>query len=135
MNNKGFTLIEVVLTVTIVSLLFIIVIVSVNKTFALTNERAYEISKKNIKTIVDNYIYECENNLIGCDNDYSWIVESNYKSTSFYLNVLNKYDYFDKDDLINPITNNKLDDCMIISVVKKDDGIIDINLDDSNCVK
>ena len=134
MNNKGFSLVEGILTLTIISLLFTIVIVSVNKTLALTNEKAYELTKKNIINVVDNYILECENNLIECENDYKW-EEGNYNSTSFNLGILNKYSYFDKEDLINPITNERIDDCIIINIIKKDDGVIDINLDDSNCEK
>jgi len=133
MNNKGFTLIELLITIAIISILALSFVIVINNTFGITNQKAYDILLESIETQSYEYIKECDNKLIDCNGDYTWIDSNDEMITSFPLSVLNKYSYFNENDYINPLTGDDLGDCMIINVVKDRYSVITINLDDSNC--
>jgi len=135
MNNKGFTLIEVVLTICFVSIVFIISIINVSGTFGLSDKKAYDAMKKAIITQVNEYVYECDNGLIKCENDYLWEEYNDIEITSFKLDVMLKYAYFSNDSFINPITKENINECMIIYVTKDSYATINVELDDSRCLK
>jgi len=135
MNNKGFTLIELLLTIVLVSVVMIIFMVNISDTFGLSSEKSYEILKKSIITQVKEYIYECDNGLINCKNDYTWQNIGNSKETSFYLGVMKKYSYFNKQDYINPETQEEISNCLIIDIIKDELATINVSLDDSKCKK
>ena len=73
MNNKGFTLVEVLVTISLLSIIMIGVIANIGDTFSLSSSKSYEILKKSIITVSEEYIYECDNGLINCQNDYEWV--------------------------------------------------------------
>jgi len=136
MNNKGFTLIELLFTISVISIFTIVFTISINNTFGLSTEKEYEIIKKSIINQAKEYIYECDNNLINCHNDYHWeISDEKTKKISINLNILKKYNYLKKEEYINPKTGEDISKCLIINAEKKEIGLININLDDSKCKK
>ena len=76
MNNKGFTLIEVLCVIFLISIFFFGSFMVINNTFSITNEKAYEIVKEDIITQTKTYINECDNNIINCPNDYKWVSDN-----------------------------------------------------------
>ena len=134
-NNNGFTLVELLFSISLLAILSISFAIIVTNTFSLTDEGAYKILKNSVIAQTNQYIIECENDLINCENDYMWKVVGENMETSFKLNVMKKYSYFSEDMHINPITNKDISDCLIINVIKDKNSIIDVILDDSNCEK
>lgn len=135
MNNRGFTLIELLVSISIMSIVSIVFFVVIGNTFGLSNEKAYDIMKKGIISQVSEYIYECDNNLITCSNDYVWKNDGDNKTTFFYLDVMRKYEYFNEEDYINPITGEDVGKCMVINVNIDKNYTISVDLDDSECKK
>ena len=126
MNNKGFTLIELLISVLIIGLISIIAFNLVGDTLALSKDNAYDVMKNNIVNVTSDYILECDNGLINCENDFV-----NGDEFSFKVGVLKKYGYF--ESLENPINGNDISSCMIVLVNRGDNGTLDISLDDSGC--
>jgi len=135
MNNKGFTLIEMVITIFLISVVFTFFAVNINNTFGLTKEKSYELMKKSIIIGVEDYIYECDNGLINCENDYTWSSNGDYDVTVFKLNILKKYAYLNKEDFINPITEEEISDCLVVTVKKDNLLTYMVELDESKCMK
>lgn len=135
MNNKGFTLIELLLAISLFSIVMIFSIVNITTSFSITNEESYEILKKSIVRQVENYIYECDNNLINCKNDYIWEKYDNGYKTTLNLVLLKKYAYLDESEFINPITSEDISNCMKVLVIKDEYSVIDVILEDNNCKK
>ena len=133
MNNKGFTLIEVLCVIFLISIFFFGSFMVINNTFSITNEKAYEIVKEDIITQTKTYINECDNNIINCPNDYKWVSDNDNMITNINLSILKKYKYFNTDNLINPITNKDISNCLNIIVIKDKYSNIEVNLDDSKC--
>lgn len=133
MNNKGFTLIEVLCVIFLISIFFFGSFMVINNTFSITNEKAYEIVKEDIITQTKTYINECDNNIINCPNDYKWVSDNDNMITNINLSILKKYKYFNTDNFINPITNKDISNCLNIIVIKNKYSNIEVNLDDSKC--
>lgn len=132
-NNKGFTLIEILIAIAVMSVITITFMSILNNTFSMTDEKAYEAFKKGIIKQVNNYIIECDNNLISCQNDYTWQKKGNIETTSFKLEVMKKYSYFNELNYKNPMNNQDISNCLIINVIKDNYSIIDVIIDDNNC--
>lgn len=135
MNNKGFSLIELLLSIAILSILMITFMIVINNTFSYTDEQAYESLKKSIINQVNIYILECDNGIIECKNDYTWSEVENNKETSFNLNTMRGYSYFTENEYINPITNEDIGECLVINVVKNEFSSLEVSLNDSECFK
>ena len=133
LNNKGFTLIEIIVTVSILSIMFVSLAIMASGTLSITDSQAYDIMQKSIITQANDYIIECENNLLDCTNDFRWTKQGDSKSTSFNVSVLTKYGYFTNDEYINPITSKDISNCLVINVIKDNIGNINIDLDDTDC--
>ena len=133
MNNKGFTLIEVLCVIFLISIFFFGSFMVINNTFSITNEKAYEIVKEDIITQTKTYINECDNNIINCSNDYKWVSDNDNMITNINLSILKKYKYFNTDNFINPITNKDISTCLNSIVIKDKYSNIEVNLDDSKC--
>lgn len=133
MNNKGFTLIEVLCVIFLISIFFFGSFMVINNTFSITNEKAYEIVKEDIITQTKTYINECDNNIINCSNDYKWVSDNDKMIANINLRILKKYKYFNTDNFINPITNKDISNCLNIIVIKDKYSNIEVNLDDSKC--
>lgn len=129
MNNKGFTLIEMLLTITMIALIVVVVSFSINSTLSISKEKSYNILKNNIINMTNMYIMECEANTINCSNDYVW----NDNRTSFYANKLVLRGYFSQEELINPINENDISNCLIVNVLVDENKVYTVSLDDSKC--
>ena len=121
MNNKGFTLVEVLTTLVIISLLVIVASNIVNSSLATNKEEAYELMKKNIITVSQNYINECNAKTINCDFSY-------INNNTFYAEKLREYGYF--KNLQSPIDGKYLGDCILIKAIY-DNGSTIIDIEDT----
>ena len=135
MDNRGFTLIELLVTLAIISIAMISSILIINNTFGMTDEKSYEIMKKSIITQANQYILECDNEVINCNGDYIWVDNIDYLSTSFPFSIMKKYSYFSENNFVNPITKEDISNCLIINVSKDKYSTLNIELDDSKCMK
>lgn len=133
MNNKGFTLIEVLCVIFLISILFVASFLVVKDTLSITDEKAYQILKENIISQTKTYIDECENNIINCKKDYEWKKVNDNKIAYINLSLLKKYNYFDNDEIINPLTKKDMSSCLKIKVIKDKYSSISIFLDESEC--
>lgn len=133
MNNKGFTLIEVLCVIFLISILFVASFLVVKDTLSITDEKAYQILKENIISQTKTYIDECENNIINCKKDFEWKKVNDNKIAYINLSLLKKYNYFDNDEIINPLTKKDMSSCVKIKVIKDKYSSISIFLDESEC--
>ena len=129
MDNKGFTLIEMLIGLLIISVVTTLIMFSINSTLSISKEKVYDILKNNVIKASNTYIIECESKTINCNNDYVW--ESN--NTSFLANTLILRGYFSENELINPVTNQDISNCLIINVYKDINKVYNISIDDSKC--
>lgn len=123
MNNKGFTLPEVLVALVIISIAAVVVSKEIGKTLSVTRNESYEIMKTNIIKASDLYIKECESKINNCD-----ITWQNNK-TSFKAKILKEKGYY--SNLISPIDNKELEDCLVIES-EKINGVIKTKIID-NC--
>ncbi len=119
-NNKGFTLIEVVVTIVIISLILTITTNLISNTLAASEKTTYTLLKNNIVSAGYTYVEECTNEIIQCDFDYQ-------NNNIFTANTLKKYGYF--TNLDSPIDNKDLSDCLILKATKEN-GVVVIDLED-----
>lgn len=124
MNNKGFSLVELLVVLSLIAIIIVIVLKVSSNTLSLSDKEAYEITKSNIIKATDKYLLECENNILECN--YTW----NNNKTTFKANNLIEAGYF--NNLINPINNKDLKDCLIINVENVNNEY-KITLNDNNC--
>lgn len=129
MNNKGFTLVEILVSLCIISIILIFVVFSINRTTALSKENAYKIMKNNINKTANIYITECENFILDCSNDYVW----KDNKTSFKVNKLIDHGYFSQNELINPVNDKDLSNCLKLEITKKENKTYDIIVNDTEC--
>ena len=120
MNNKGFTLVEVLITLIIISLLSIVIGSIINSTLAASKEESYKLMKQSIIKASSNYINECKVGIIECEFSYE-------NNNSFYAKELEKYGYF--NNLKSPIDSKYVGECLLIKV-KYDNGTNIIDIED-----
>lgn len=124
MNNKGFSLVELLITISLIALVAIIVAKVSGNTLSLTENEAYKILKNNIINITDKYIIECETNLLECS--YTW----NDNKTSINADELIKAGYF--DNIIDPRNNKDISKCLVIEIEKENENY-KYKINDKNC--
>lgn len=122
MNNKGFTLIEVLSVLVIVSIVGVIVFSTFGTTMSASKEETYKLMKNNIISVSYDYINECNLGTIECDFSF----EENNK---FSVKVLQNAGFFNNFD--SPIDGKDLSSCLVIEATKSN-GVIVTNLID-NC--
>ena len=121
-NNKGFTLVEVLVSLVVISMIMIITSSLVTSTLAVSENEAYKLFKNNIVSVSYDYVNECTAGMIDCDFDF-------LDNNSFKAEVLKNYGYF--EDLNSPIDGKDLGQCLILSAVKEN-GVVLVELKD-NC--
>ena len=122
MNNKGFTLIEVLGALVIISIAMVVVFRQISSTLSIGNNEAYKLMKNNIISVSEDYVRESES---GTNNtDFSFDTNN-----TFTAEKLEKYGYF--SNLKSPIDGKYLGDCLIITATKNNGNIL-IDLED-NC--
>lgn len=124
MNNKGFTLVEVLSVLVIMTIIFVITINVTGNTLSISNEEAYKLTKDNIIEATDKYILECNNNIIDCNLDW------NNNKTIISAKKLIEAGYF--KELKNPINNKDLSNCLTIEVEQTSNNN-NYNINDNNC--
>ena len=108
MNNKGFTLIELVATIAILSLIAMISFVSITGIISSNKKEQCENLIKSIKSAAKEWVSDnrYSNNLGNGSGEYSLLVSK----LDDYLNI----------DLINPYTNEKINDSDVIIFIDLD---------------
>jgi len=122
MNNKGFTLIEVLGVLFIGLIIVVISFMTFGSTMSVTHNEAYKIMKNNIVAVGYDYINECNLKTINCDFSF----EGNNR---FNAKTLQNTGFF--EDLKSPIDGKYLGECLVLDAVKSN-GVVVINLTD-NC--
>lgn len=138
LNNKGFTLIEILVTLLIISLVFTYVLSNIGQTLSLNNEKAYEITKENVLKSADIYILECSSKIIDCSNDFIWQTNENTSETSFFVQTLINHGYLETKEniLLNPINDKSLNNCLKIIVTRNNiTNMYEYKINDDNCEK
>lgn len=121
-NNKGFTLIEVLVTLVLVSIVVGIGVMTIGKSLSVSKEESYKLMKNNIVSAGYDYISECALGTIVCDFSF----ESN---NTFKARTLYNFGFF--KDLKSPVDGADLGDCLVLEATKSN-GVTVINLID-NC--
>ena len=120
MNNKGFTLIEVLAVLTLVSLTMVIVVSNFSSSMSLGKKEAYLLMKNNLISAGYTYIEECEKGVLQCDFSFS-------KKNTFPAKVLEESGYF--KSLKSPLDGKYLGECLILNA-KKENGVVIVDLMD-----
>lgn len=120
MNNKGFTLIEVLAVLVLVSVVTIVVIRNISSSMSLGRNEAYRLMKNNVISAGYHYIDECTQGTIQCDFSFE-------KNNTFKARVLEESGYF--ENLKSPIDGAYLGDCLSLSA-KKDNGVTVVDIID-----
>ena len=121
MNNKGFTLTEVLAVLIIISIALLVAANEIGKTLSITKTESYNLMKENIVKASETYIKECQSKVIDCNLNWQ------NNKTSFKARVLKENGYY--INLNSPIDNKELDYCLNINA-KKSNGIIEIKIID-----
>lgn len=135
-NNKGFTLVELIATIVVLTLVIGIASYSITAIINNAKEKDYELLVENIKNGVEEYYIECRyanNSSITCPE----VVEYNgYDSYEIKLGDLVKYGYLKGNTdneasfiLINPKDNVNISECEIRYIY--DDGDFSFDYDNS----
>lgn len=122
MNNKGFTLIEVLSVIVLISIVAIVTITTFGTTMSASKEEAYKLMKNNIISASYDYINECNLKTIECNFSF----ETNNK---FNAELLEKAGFF--SNLESPIDGKNLGSCLVLEAIKSNGATV-INLVD-NC--
>lgn len=103
MNRKGFTLVELLATLTILGIIIAIGGISISAIMNNAKEKQFELLVSNIKSAVENYYQECTYGGSSC----------NYEISFQYL-LDNGYISPNKDKkLVNPKTDGDITSCKI----------------------
>ena len=122
MNNKGFTLIEVLCVVILTSIIIAIIYTTLGTTFSVSKEESYKIMKNNLLTAGYSFINECSLGSIECNFSFD-------KNNQIMAKDLYNYGYF--KNLESPIDGKNLGSCLILEATKEN-GVVVVNLID-NC--
>ena len=104
MKKNAFTLIEVIAVITILGIIALIAVPAVNNSLKDAKEKAYLEQIKRIEDISKKY---------GIENID--MLPDNEENTYIHLDDLINENYLDKNGIINPNTNEKMDGCVEIS--------------------
>lgn len=120
MNNKGFTLIEILVTLVLITVLLGVAVSVLRPTMSAGKRETYELMKNNIVTVSYDYINECSLNTIQCDFDF--------ETNNIFSAVELKNAGFIKS-LESPIDGKDLSSCLNIKATKSN-GVIVVDLID-----
>lgn len=122
MNNKGFTLIEVLSSLVLVSIIIYCVLISLNTTMSASKEETYKLMKNNIISLSYDYINECNLKTIECE--FSFADNNQFKAIELQNTGFIK-------SLDSPIDGKYLGECLILKATKSN-GVTVVDLID-NC--
>ena len=107
MNNKGFTLVEVLAALVVLTIIALVATTYIGNTLSASKEETYNIMKNSIISSSYDYLKECSGKFIECD----LVWQDN--ETTFYAEKLKEEGYF--DNLNSPIDNKYLGSCLKIN--------------------
>lgn len=122
MNNRGFTLIEVLSVLVLISIVGVVVFMTFGTTMSAGKEEAYKLMKNNIISVSYDYINECNLGSIECDFSFD-------TNNRFNAKTLQNVGFF--ESLESPIDGADLGSCLILEA-NKSNGVTVVNLID-NC--
>ena len=125
MNNKGFTLIEILAVLVLVSIVTVVVVANISSSMSLGRNEAYRLMKNNIISAGYQYIAECNQGTIQCDFSFE-------KNNTFKARVLEESGYF--ENLKSPIDGAYLGDCLSLKV-EKENGVAVVDIIDECYLK
>lgn len=141
MNNKGFTLVELLVTIAILGILSTVTIVTVSKYFEKSKDNAVTAFEKNITDYVDSYI-----SMYGSKSKYTKYIDAqkcyvvtdtekcdnvSLEYTEINFNTLNEK-HIASGELINPSTKVKCDTGKI-TIYRDSDYVYCFIVNESNC--
>lgn len=116
MNNKGFTLVELIATIAIIALIATVSVPAVNSVVNNSKQKNYEILISNIKTAAKAYYEECDFNKAAISSICTTrtITLKNLAAYGF-LNAKNKSNCVGEDCITikNPVNNREIGSCKI----------------------
>ena len=120
MNNKGFTLIELIVAIIILSLILSIGAYSIINIVKDSKEKNYETLIRSIKSGAESYAIECQYNDITCANQITLgdLVRYGFLSGNSKNNDKNY-------TIVDPKDNKSIADC-VINITKNTNGTITI---------
>lgn len=113
MKKNGFTLIELLGVVTILAMLGLIIVPTINKVLSDNKNELYEVQIRNIKSGASNFVSE---NIFSEDLNIH-----NNSSVGIKLGKLKELGYID-NDITNPVTKNKFSDDLIILITNNNNA-------------
>lgn len=122
MNNKGFTMVELVATIALLSVIMIISFVSINAVIDNSEINECNALVSNIKSATKEYFSDNRYNL---DNISGYKVDNNDKKYEVNVSVLTSNNYL-TSDIVNPFDDEKLN---------TDDIKINVELNDNYTIK
>ena len=122
LNNKGFSLVEILVVLVIISIATFVILKEVGSTLSVSSKDAYKLMKNNIVSASEDYIRECEAGLINSDFSFS-------NNNTFKAKVLENYGFF--SNMKSPIDGRYVGDFLII-IANKVNGAIVVDIED-NC--
>ena len=130
MNNKGFTLIELIASIILLSIVMSITTVSVVGYINSSREKSYDLLISNIKVAAQEYFEECENYKIMDDEDDNATFTCSITDNPINITIgeLLQYGFLsssatdsDGNKIVeNPKTNESINECKLI--VEKEIG-------------
>lgn len=122
-NRNGFTLVELLGVVTILAMLGLIIVPTINNVVSENRQTLYDTQIRNIKSSASNFVSE---NILSLDIDKD-------KSLGITLGRLKELGYIDKN-IENPITREAFDDSLVIIITNTDVGFdYTVCTDDVSC--
>ena len=115
MNNRGFTLIEMLAVLAVIAIVSFVIIHNVSSSWSVGKEEAYKLMKNNVVSAAYTYIKECEAETILCDFSFE-------ENNQFKAIVLQQKGYF--NNLNSPIDGIDVSECLILKANKTDDVIV-----------
>lgn len=124
MKNKGFTLVELIITLAIMSLILLVTVPMITDALDKGKNKSYDILKENMKSAAENYLVECRNNISS-----PVCTSQNWNNTTFTftaIELLNNGFLTVPSDLVksnntgktiyNPSTKKDIGTCLKINV-------------------
>lgn len=137
MNRKGFTLIELIATIVVLSLVVGISSYAITAIIKKTKENNYASLIENIENAGETYYQECKyvnNGVLECNktDDNAYVVSLGNLVSYGYLKG-NDTDNNDKYIVVNPLDNADISACMITISYYNGNIVINSVSDDSSC--
>jgi len=128
LDNKGFTLVELLATVILLSIIVVIAGISITTIIKNSKEKDYQLLVKEIKNAVELYYQECKFVNNNCSNEIKlgFLVDNGYLKG-------NSVDIDDESILINPNTEVNISNCSIKYAYSNGKIIVESNGEISTC--